>query len=147
MDYRRKIAVLDSKPSFHNGSILENIFFESEEHNATWAIECARNAGLHDDILGQPGGYATLVSAQGNSLSSGQQQRLLLARALYTRPRFLILDEPTAHLDALTERAVVERLLELEATVIVVTHNPTVLALFPSLLKVDQGTVTRLRRC
>nr|WP_324291837.1 ATP-binding cassette domain-containing protein [Cupriavidus sp. D39] len=102
---------------------------------------------MHDDILGQPGGYATLVSAQGNSLSSGQQQRLLLARALYTRPRFLILDEPTAHLDALTERAVVERLLELEATVIVVTHNPTVLALFPSLLKVDQGTVTRLRRC
>ena len=140
-DYRHQIAVLDSKPSFYNGSILENIYFESQEQNVEWAVECAHFAGLHDDILRQPGGYATLVSAHGSSLSSGQGQRLLMARALYARPNFLILDEPTAHLDAPTERAIVERLLKLKATVIVVTHNPAVLALFSSVLRVEQGTL------
>ena len=140
-DYRRQIAVLDSKPSFYNGSILENIYFESQEQNVEWAVECAHCAGLHDDILRQPGGYATLVSAHGGSLSSGQAQRLLMARALYARPNFLILDEPTAHLDAPTEQAIVERLLKLKATVIVVTHNPAVLVLFSSVLRVEQGTL------
>lgn len=143
-EYRRQIAVLDSRPSFLKASILENIYFESEEHNVEWAIHCAKNAGLHEDILLQPGGYATLISEHGNGLSSGQGQRLLIARALYTKPRLLILDEPTAHLDSLTERAIVERLLALNATVIVVTHNPAILAMFSSVLIVENGTVRKL---
>ena len=63
-------------------------------------IECARIAGIHDDIMAMPMSYNSLIGDMGSSFSRGQKQRVLLARALYRRPKILFLDEGTAHLDA-----------------------------------------------
>jgi len=68
-------------------------------------------------------GYESLVGDMGSTLSGGQKQRVLIARALYLRPRILILDEGTSHLDVDTERAVNAALSALSITRIVVAHR------------------------
>jgi ATP-binding cassette subfamily C protein len=111
--------------------------------NMAAVIAAAKRAGLHRVIAGLPQGYATRVSS--GVLSSGQRQRLALARALYHRPRMLVLDEPTAFLDADGEAAVVKVLDQLRAegtTVLIVTHRPALLANIDKLLVLENGAVT-----
>ena len=89
--------------------------------------ECADLAQIKSDIERMPMGYESLVGDMGSTLSGGQKQRVLLARALYRRPRILILDEGTSHLDVETERAVNAALSNLAITRLVVAHRPETL--------------------
>ena len=73
-------------------------------------IRAAQTAGIHDFIVGLPGGYQALVGESGVNLSEGQKQRLAIARALIKDPDILILDEPTSALDSLTENSFIEAL-------------------------------------
>jgi ATP-binding cassette subfamily C protein len=94
-------------------------------------IRAAQAAGAHEMILRLPHGYATQVGLGGSGLSAGQTQRIALARALYGRPRILVLDEPNAHLDAEGEQVLVDALNQQRAegvTVIVAAHRGAVLA-------------------
>ena len=72
--------------------------------------EAARNAGAHDFIAGFPAGYATRLDEGGANLSGGQRQRIALARALLLNPALLLLDDPTAAVDALTEEEILASL-------------------------------------
>lgn len=72
-------------------------------------------------------GYDSLIGDMGSSLSMGQQQRVLLARALYRRPKILFLDEGTAHVDALGEETIMKNLKSLDITVVYITHNEDIL--------------------
>jgi ATP-binding cassette subfamily B protein RaxB len=89
--------------------------------------ECATLAQIKSDIERMPMGYESLVGDMGSTLSGGQKQRVLLARALYRRPRILILDEGTSHLDVETEKAVNAALSNLAITRLVVAHRPETL--------------------
>ncbi|EQD75535.1 ABC transporter-like domain protein, partial [mine drainage metagenome] len=73
-------------------------------------------------------GYHSLVGDMGSTLSGGQRQRVILARALYRRPKILVLDEATSHLDIATERAVNAAIQRLQITRIVLAHRPETLA-------------------
>ncbi len=86
----------------------------------------AARAGLGEFVAGLPRGWSTPAGADGSRLSGGQRQRLLLARALLADPAVLVLDEPTAHLDAGTEQAVLRDLLAGTHghTVLLSTHRP-----------------------
>jgi ABC-type bacteriocin/lantibiotic exporter with double-glycine peptidase domain len=86
----------------------------------------AARAGLGEFVAGLPRGWSTPAGVDGASLSGGQRQRLLLARALLADPGVLVLDEPTAHLDIDTERAVLRNLLSGTRghTVLLSTHRP-----------------------
>ena len=85
-----------------SGSIADNICFFDPDFDQNRMISCAQLAGIHKEIMAMPMTYNSLVGDMGSSLSGGQKQRLLLARALYRRPRILFLDEGTAHLDLRT---------------------------------------------
>ena len=77
------------------------------------AVEAAKLAHIHDDIVAMPMGYETILADGGASLSGGQRQRLALARALVHRPAILLLDEATSALDAITEREIQQELASL----------------------------------
>ena len=68
-------------------------------------------------------GYETLVGGIGLALSSGQKQRLLLARALYKKPKILFLDEATSHLDVVNEKSINSSLKSLKITQLVIAHR------------------------
>lgn len=110
------------------GTIAENICFFDPAPDRDWIEQCAELAALRSDILAMPMRFETLVGDMGNSLSGGQYQRLLLARALYKRPRILILDEATSHLDLATESAVSRAVQHLKMTRLLIAHRPATIA-------------------
>ncbi len=110
-------------------SVINNIIFSSDNIDHERAILCARQACIHDEILQLPLNYQEKVSENGHSLSSGQRQRLLIARALYRQAPILLLDEVTCHLDADLEQAVMGNVMKDPRTCLFITHNSSVAAL------------------
>lgn len=99
-------------------------------------------AAIHDDIAAMPMGYQSMVGDMGSSLSGGQKQRVILARALYRRPKLLVLDEATSHLDVERERLVNLAVRQLDITRIVIAHRPeTIAAMGKTVALADGRTV------
>jgi ATP-binding cassette subfamily B protein RaxB len=136
---RRAVACVTQNDCLFEGSIADNISFCDSQVDQERVEECARIASIHDEIAALPMAYNTLVGFLGSTLSAGQQQRILLARALYARPAVLILDEATSHLDLARERAVVAALRELAMTRIVVAHRPQTVAAADRILRLEAG--------
>src|SRR5262249_29922336 len=126
--YREHVAAVMPDDHLVSGSIADNICFFDPTFDMEWMIECARNAGIHDEIMAMPMTYNSLIGDMGNSLSGGQRQRVLLARALYRRPKILFLDEGTAHLDVEMERRINNTLRQLNITRVAVAHRPETIA-------------------
>jgi ATP-binding cassette subfamily B protein RaxB len=121
--YRDQAAAVLQEDSLFAGSLAENIALFDEAPDLDAVVRAATAAAIHEDIMRMPMAYDTLVGDMGSALSGGQKQRILLARALYRRPKLLILDEGTSHLDSVHERAVNSAIAELGITRIVVAHR------------------------
>lgn len=124
--YREQIGAVMQEDQLLSGSIADNICFFETTFDQHWMIECARIAGIHDDIMAMPMSYNSLIGDMGSSLSSGQKQRVLLARALYRRPKILFLDEGTAHLDTEKEKEINANLRHLNMTRVSIAHRPEI---------------------
>ena len=122
-NYRRQVGVVMQQDSLFAGSLLDNIALFEAEPDVNRAMECCRTALIHNDIVAMPMGYHSLVGDMGTSLSGGQAQRLLLARALYRQPRMLFLDEGTSHLDQPIADAIEDNLAQLKITQVIVSHR------------------------
>ena len=110
-----------------SGTIADNIAFFDPDLDMKRVQEAAMAAQVHDDIMRAPMQYLGLVGDMGSTLSGGQRQRVLLARALYGRPRILVLDEGTANLDEATEEAIADLIAKMPITRIVVAHRPALI--------------------
>jgi ATP-binding cassette subfamily B protein RaxB len=121
--YRDQVAAVMQDDQLLSGTIADNICFFANSRDEELMRECARMAGIHDDILRMPMAYNSLIGDMGNSLSGGQRQRVILARALYRRPKILFLDEATAHLDSAKEREISRVLQDLKITRVSIAHR------------------------
>ncbi|MDH2895860.1 ATP-binding cassette domain-containing protein, partial [Rahnella variigena] len=102
-------------------------------------------AGLElcDVITQLPGSLNAMIREDQSGLSLGQRQRLLLARAMYSKRPILLLDEPTANLDEATSQQVIASVVQHcrahSKTLVVVTHNENVLSMFDSVMRLESG--------
>lgn len=122
--YRSRIAAVMQDDQLMSGTLAENISFFDTQIDMEWVKTCAELAGIHQDIAAMQMGYNALVGDMGSSLSGGQKQRLILARALYRKPKILFMDEATSHLDVQLEHYVNQAIKRLNMTRIIIAHRP-----------------------
>lgn len=134
---RRQLGTVLQDDALVAGTIAENIALFSAHYDRGRVRRAAGLAAIDADIELLPMAYDTRIGDQGSALSTGQVQRVLLARALYRRPRLLLLDEFTSGLDEDTERLVVASLGRLRLTRIVVTHSPAVMRAADRVIDLD----------
>lgn len=141
-----QVGYLPQDIELFDGSIAENIA-RMGEVDAQRVIDAATRTGIHEMVLRFPRGYDTPMGEAGSLLSGGQRQRVGLARALYGRPRLLVLDEPNASLDDAGDAALAQVLRELRTdgcTVFMVTHQKHLLGLADRVLVLDAGRIVQL---
>jgi len=140
---RRRISIVPQEPVLFATTVRENIAYGLPEATLEQVVAAARQAEADDFIRGLENGYDTFIGERGVKLSGGQRQRLALARAFLKNSPILILDEPTAALDAETEAAVmrvVNRLRE-GRTVFVVAHRLSTVRRADLLLVMQEGRI------
>ena len=142
--FGRYIGYLPQDIELFEGTIAQNISRFDENPNDEDIIAAAKLSGTHELILNLPDGYSTRVGTRGMSLSGGQKQRIGLARALYGKPKIIVLDEPNSNLDDAGEYALMlalQRLKEQKITVVFITHKQNILKLADKLLVIKDGQV------
>ena len=122
-NYRRLIGAVMQDDTLFAGSIAENIALFDSGANINAIIEAASMAEIHHEVMAMPMAYESRVGDMGSALSGGQIQRLILARALYRKPKLLVLDEATSHLDAVNERLTNDTVRSLNVTRVILAHR------------------------
>ena len=127
---------------FH-ASLLENLLYGNPGASREEVEEAAKDAYIHDRILGFPDGYETIAGERGYRLSGGERQRLAIARVILHQPKILILDEATSALDTVSERyvqAALEPLIK-ERTTIAIAHRLSTIRSADVIFVVDRGHI------
>ncbi len=143
---RSHIAVISSEPFLFHASIEENIRYAHWDATREEVWNAARKADLEEFILSTPNGMDTVVGERGLKLSTGQRQRIAIARAVLRDARLWIFDEATATLDVLTESRIWQALeaCMAERTVLVITHRLSSVRDADQILVLDRGEVVQM---
>ncbi|MEU1281286.1 ATP-binding cassette domain-containing protein [Streptomyces sp. NPDC005805] len=140
---RRSTAVVSQQTYLFHGSVADNLRLGAPDAEDAALHAAARAAGVHDEILRLPEGYATLVGERGANLSGGQRQRLALARALLSDAPVLVLDEATSAVDERREAEIVRELMRAARgrTCLVVAHRLDSVRHADRIVVLDDGRV------
>ena len=141
--WRSNIGVVSQDGFIFSDTVTRNIVLGGaavDEHRLLEAVKVAQIDRFIDQL---PEGYQTRIGASGLSLSKGEEQRVLLARAIYQKPRFVFLDEPTSGLDAFTEVTIMDHLFEYlrGSTIVIVAHRYSTFEQADHILVVEEGKV------
>jgi ABC-type multidrug transport system fused ATPase/permease subunit len=139
--WRRSVGVTTQDVFLFHGTIRENIAYGRPEATSEEIEQAVRESGLDRITRRFPKGLETLVGERGTQLSGGERQAIALARLFLRKPRMLLLDEPTAHLDGEAlqlVRAALKPLME-GSTSFIVTHNPETIELANRVLFLENG--------
>jgi len=140
-NYRKKIAAVMQDDTLLTGSIADNISFFDVNADTNKIEQCAKRAAIYDDIANKTMGFNTLVGDMGASLSGGEVQRLLLARALYQSPSVLFMDEATSHLDKINETKISDQIQSLPMTRIMIAHRQETIQKAEKVYRLNNGVL------
>ena len=144
-DLRRQIGIVFQESFLFRTSVAENIAFGCPGADRSMIEKAARMASAHDFITRLPKGYDTVLEEVGSNLSGGQRQRLAIARALLLDPPLLILDDPTAALDAETEKEIfgaIDTAIK-GRTTFIVAHRISTLRRADKILVLENGRIVQ----
>ena len=138
---RRRIGTVMQNGELFSGDIFSNIAIASSHLSLEEAWQAAETAGIADDIRKMPMGMSTYVSEGTGGFSGGQKQRLMIARAIASKPKLLIFDEATSALDNITQKKVTDALDAMGCTRIVIGHRLSTIRHCSRILVMDQGKI------
>jgi thiol reductant ABC exporter CydC subunit len=143
-DVRRTFALAGQEAHLFSSTIRENLRLARPAESDRELHDVLARAQLGEWVSSLPGGLDTFVGEEGAQLSGGQRQRLVLARALLSDAPVLVLDEPTAHLDPATARALIDDVLDAagERAVLLVTHREEGLDRMDEIVELGSGAAT-----
>ena len=146
--WRQNCGVVMQEGFIFSDTIARNISLTEEQPEIERLRKATDLANISNFIDGLPLGYDTLIGQEGHGLSSGQRQRLLIARAVYKDARYLVLDEATNSLDANNEREIMDRLNEVfkNKTVIIAAHRLSTVKKADVIVVMDHGSVVERGR-
>ncbi|MFY9557920.1 MAG: ABC transporter ATP-binding protein [Blastocatellia bacterium] len=147
-DLRREVVLVEQTAFLFNATIAENIGYGRPEATREEIARAATAASIDAFVRTLPEGYDTQVGERGQALSAGERQRIALARALLRDPAVLVLDEPTASVDPITEQMIAAELGELMRgrTTIVISHRLSLIERADLVIVIDDGRVIEMGR-
>jgi len=142
-DWRKAVGFVGQDARLFYGTLRENVMIGRPDATANELLRVLNLTGLDHVAARHPSGINLTVGEGGEGLSGGQRQLVSLARTLLTRPKVLLMDEPTSAMDSMTENQFLAHLRRASEghTLIVVTHRPSILALVDRIIVVEEGKV------
>ena len=142
---RRQIGVVLQEPFLYSKSVAENLRVARADAPFDHLVAAAKDAAVHDAIIGFTDGYDALVGERGVTLSGGQRQRVALARALLKDPPVLVLDDSLSAVDTGTERLILDALARRRGrhTTIVIAHRLSTVTHADRILVLDRGRLVQ----
>ena len=143
LDWRRSAGYVPQEAFLFPGSVRDNLLWANPPADEAALWHALQQAAAADFVARLPQGLGTPVGERGMQISGGERQRLALARVLLRRPRLLVLDEATSHLDNESERAIQHALESLHGTltVIVIAHRLSTIRQADQIVVLEQGRV------
>ena len=148
MTWRKLIGVVPQEIAIFSGSLLANICLDHSPEHVDKVPQFCKKFGFDRWFEAFPQGYATILGEGGVALSGGQKQLLALARCLYANPQLILLDEPTAAMDAATEQFVIDVLLQFkeQAAMLIISHKDSLTGMADRLYLLDKGITSPVQR-
>jgi ATP-binding cassette subfamily C protein len=140
-ELRKKFGVVLQDGKLISGSIFENITITAPGTKLEQVKKVVKAVGLEDDINQMPMGLHTVLSEDSGTISGGQQQRILIARAIVGNPKIIYFDEATSALDNVTQAMVCESLERLKATRVVIAHRLSTVMNCDRIFVLEKGNV------
>lgn len=140
---RDKIAYINQETFIFAGTIKENLLFANQDASYEEIIEACKLAKIHDFISELPDRYESYIEERGANLSSGQKQRISIARSILKKPQVIILDEATSNLDATTEKEIERTIRNItkDITTITVAHRLNTIVNCDKIFVLEKGEI------